>query len=583
MNESGMNEMRFGRRRVFQAVGALAAASAGGSLLAACGGSDDDAGGAGPTTGGGTAPGGGGQATSGSSASTAPSGGGGGVLPAFQSFTLAKPDLVGDPQKGIPDAYLKMPATDLTQVYSSPPAAGGDAISILKIIDGAPPTPLNQNKYWQELNKRVGAELKMTNIVAADYQAKLATTVAGGNLPDIMQMQTGYIANAGQFLTNECQDLSEWLSGDAVKTYKGLANFPTALWKNVVFNGGIYGIPWAFGVIGSDNKVRQDIADKLGVSTEPANGDEFMAMCKALTDADKQRWALNTVATAQGMVNEALGVPNAWKVQDGVFTNAWEVDEYKQGLDICNQLWKAGTIYPDSLSSTAGFQQWFAAGKVCIQRDGYTNWSAMNSNGVSADPNFKLGGIVVPKWDGGGQAAHYEGTGMYTFMAVKKQSSKEQVERLLRIFDWFASPVGSKEYFFIKYGLDGHDYTMKDDSPVLTPAGIAEIQNMIAQYMCIPPYAISIAGYPDVTKTDFEYLNKLMQVSAPLPTVGLVSETSLAKGASVNKPVTDAINDIVVGRKKVSDWDGVIKTWKSAGGDQIAKEYTEAYAAAQGS
>jgi hypothetical protein len=68
----------------------------------------------------------------------------------------------------------------------------------------------------------------------------------------------------------------------------------------------------------------------------------------------------------------------------------------------------------------------------------------------------------------------------------------------------------------------------------------------------------------------------------PLPTVGLISETDRSKGSGLNKTVSDAVNDVVMGRKKVSDWDGSVKKYLSDGGDPVNKEYSEAYAKANG-
>jgi putative aldouronate transport system substrate-binding protein len=83
-----------------------------------------------------------------------------------------------------------------------------------------------------------------------------------------------------------------------------------------------------------------------------------------------------------------------------------------------------------------------------------------------------------------------------------------------------------------------------------------------------------------VVKTDYEYLQRLMKVSDPLPTVGLTSPTSLTKNASISKAINGVRNDIIVGRKPLSSWDAAVKTYNSSGGAQIAKEYSEAYAAA---
>jgi putative aldouronate transport system substrate-binding protein len=574
------------RRNLLRAAGGAAVVAAGLPLAQACGSGDDDSGGstgptgsgaqstsAGPATGSGTAAG------SGSSATASSGGGADSVLPTFQAKVVVPPDLPGD-DNGTPDAYLAYPANPV-KAFSDAPLKGG-SVSVLKIVGTAVPPPVDKNPFWQELNKRVGTDLKMNNIIASDYPAKVQTTVAGGDLPDLMQMGAGYASHLGDLLKAKFQDLSKWLSGDAAaKNYPYLAALPTISWKNVKFNDGIYGIPYPLGVVGSDIKIRQDIFDKVGVSAEITSGDEFLALCKKLTDVNAHRWAVDTIAHAQSLVNQMLGVPNDYKVEDGKFTNAIQTDEYKQGLDICQQMWKAGQIYPDSVTSTANFHAWFFSGQVAISTDGYTNWMNLTLSGTAADPNFKMGGLVLPKWEGGGQAAHYTGSGIYTFTVMKK-ASDARVEELLRMLNWFATPFGTEEYLFRKWGIPGRHYNLKGTDPVETKVGVTECQQMNTPYIATAPQPLYIAGMPDLIKTDHSYLQKLMQVTAPLPTVGLISETDLSKGSSLNKTVSDAVNDVVMGRKKVSDWDGIVKTYLSGGGDAINQEYSDAYAKANG-
>jgi putative aldouronate transport system substrate-binding protein len=89
---------------------------------------------------------------------------------------------------------------------------------------------------------------------------------------------------------------------------------------------------------------------------------------------------------------------------------------------------------------------------------------------------------------------------------------------------------------------------------------------------------IYVPGKPDVTTLMHDSEVRAMKSSLPLPTVGLTSETEMAKGASLNKAISNAYTDVVLGRKSLSDWDGAVKTWQSGGGSKIAEEYEKAYA-----
>jgi putative aldouronate transport system substrate-binding protein len=482
-----------------------------------------------------------------------------------------KPDLP-TLDNGTPGAIFAWPASP-KKIYSEAPGSGGD-VTILKMIDGGQPIPLNKNKYWQELNKRVNANLKMNNIVYTDYPAKLATTLAGGDIPDLVQMRTD-VAHLPDILAKEFADLSDYLAGDGVKNYPGLANNPQLTWSNTAFNGGLWGAPTWLGLPGSVLEIRQDILDDMGLSATLTKGDDFINLCKQLTDAKKGRWAIGSPSTAINIVREMVGAPNNWKEVDGKFTSTYETDEYKQGLGIIASLWKNGYIEPDSMQSTASISDWFASGKVCMSAGGYTNWGAWMGANTQDNPKFNMNGLVPPKWDGGGQAAHWIGNGMYTFTAVKK-ASKDRVAEMVRILDWFSAPFASEEWTFQHNGIPGVDYTLKGTDPVTT--GNGEVGPLEVAYISLGPLLLYTPAQQDATKAEYNFLSNLMKVTVADPTVGLFSDTDLTKGATIGTNITAAQNDIIAGRKPLDSWDDAVKAWRSGGGDQIRKEFEESFA-----
>lgn len=544
-NGEGWGRVRPGldRRQFLGAVGAVGLGAAGASLLAACG----------------------------SGGSSGAQKAGSGTLPAFKELNVVNPDMPGL-SNGTPPAYLQYPANP-KKVDSGVPASGG-TISAFVQITGTPPA-VGQNPYWQEMNRRLGTNLQMVTW-GTDYADKLSTMVAGDSLTDLVQLSTSTTPNLLPLLQSKFQDLSQWLSGDAILKYPHLAALPTQAWKNVVFNGSIYGIPWPLGVIGADVKIRQDIIDELGLSTKMRDGKDFMALCKDLTSEKDQRWPLALISNAQVIVSQMMGVPNGWKVQGGKFISQYETQEFKQTLSMMTDIWKAGYIYPGSLGTVTDTNifQWFNAGKTMIEVGGYTNWASLMNGGTQATPKFQLGGFLLPKWGGGGQAPHYQGSGMYTFTAFKK-APKARIQELLRVCNYLATPFGSEEYMFNKYGLPGRDYTLKGTDPAETQTGVTEASNLLVTYIATAPVPVYLPGFPDTAKTEYAYFKQLQSATAPLPTVGLVSNTATTKGASINTAITSLITDIVVGRQPLSAWSDGVQTWKSGGGDQIAKEYEQ--------
>jgi putative aldouronate transport system substrate-binding protein len=79
--------------------------------------------------------------------------------------------------------YPKNPTKALP---AAAPGLGSKVLSYTNNSAPAPPSPLDQNPAWQEVNKQLNAEVNYTIIAQADYRAKLATVMAGNDLPDFM-------------------------------------------------------------------------------------------------------------------------------------------------------------------------------------------------------------------------------------------------------------------------------------------------------------------------------------------------------------------------------------------------------------
>ena len=56
------------------------------------------------------------------------------------------------------------------------------------------------------------------------------------------------------------------------------------------------------------------------------------------------------------------------------------------------------------------------------------------------------------------------------------------------------------------------------------------------------------------------------------PTRGTFSQTHLSKGRSMETTSGDGINDIITGRRQMSDYDQLVQEWGNNGGDTIRDE-----------
>lgn len=489
-------------------------------------------------------------------------------LPTYVEYTGITPDLPGT-EEGVDAAFRNFPV-DRPKSVEEKPGNGETLTGMANIYYAVPPGP-SKNSYWAGLNEKLGVDLKLQMVGNADYEQKFATTIAGNELPDMMQMRV--VANFPSLLEKRFTSLDEHLSGDAVKDYPNLANVPTRTWKSAVYNGKLYGIPIPRGAVGGYNFIRQDLFEAKGVSPEPKSFDELLETCKELTDPKKRQWAFGRWDQVRSFVRIQNDEPNGWLNEGGKLTNAYETEQFKQTVADRTKLWKAGVVHPDSFSDAMPFKQYFNGGTVAINAmDGYPGWTQYILDNAS-NPKFKLGLMPVYQREGGDLASWHFGSGVYSITAMKKQDDPEKIKLMLRVLNWLAAPFGTEEYAYRLYGEEGVDHTVdKNGNPALTKKGTANAVLPI-RYLADAPYAVYQPGRPKDADTQHAYQSKVIPGGKSNPTVGLFSNTSANENATIDKNFNDGVNQIVQGRKPIDTLADLVKTWKSEGGDKIRDEY----------
>jgi putative aldouronate transport system substrate-binding protein len=488
-------------------------------------------------------------------------------LPGYKQFHGGpKPDLVGT-EAGVLDGFLSYPAAAPKVTRGKP--GSGSTVNVFTQSSSPIPPGLGSNTFWQELNKRLGVDLKLTISPASDYTARFATTVAGGDLPDLFQVHN-LPAHLPALLSAKCQDLTKYLSGDAVFDYPFLANLPTQGWKSCVFNGGIYGIPIPRSILGALMFRRNDILNAKGLDPNPANFAEFRQLCRELTDTRKNTWALAGAPTA--FVQEMLHVPPGWKNDGGKLTSNFELPGTKQAIGAAAQIIKDGSVHPDSFSvANTTSKLWFNSGKAALIWDTLAAWPQYYQENV-AGAAFDIDGVPVPGYDGG-EGVQWTGSGIISFTAFKKAGSA-RIKEMLNICNWLAAPFGTEEYLFRKYGIEGVDYAMKGGQPTLTQKGNVETV-LGLQYVADAPQIMYYPGMSKVTRTEYAFQQKTVPLAVGDPTTGHFSDTAATKGGQLSQKLTDAQNAILQGRAPLSSWDDAVTNWRKTGGDQIRREYEE--------
>ncbi|WP_248962805.1 extracellular solute-binding protein [Sphaerisporangium perillae] len=543
------------RRNVLKGAGLGAALAAFGVPLAACGS------GSGSGSGGGAA---------------APAAGKSVPLPTYVPPVKPKPTLEGNGQ-GLMDVYDSFPLNGPKTVNG--PVGDGGEFNFLVMTYGEPAPPLEENVYWQLLNKELNVKVNPIRVPFADFATKFPAMVAGDDLPEVVSIPLYMnVARLPQLAEAQFTDLSDHLSGDAVKKYPNLAGIQEAGWLNGYLNGRIYGVPKSDPVYGAGQiYTKTDVIQAAGANPQPKNLAEFKDLAKAVTNPKAGVYAFG--GSISEFLQMAFGVPNKWtRNADGSFTSAYEHPGFIPAIQEMAGMYKSGYFHPDTtMNANQGKVQrdaLFRSGKIAMIMDG------TRAVGIVADDKDVVFGLMVPFAKDGGKGIYWTGGGAYAMTMLKKTSDKSKIERFLRVLDYIAAPFGSRESFIMSYGVEGADYTVKNGVAVLTTRGQRE-QDLGLAYIAGGPQVLNDPqGAPGVDKLNYEWQQQVVPNLLANPAQHLYSQTQNSKGAALEQQMQDAITSVFLGREQPSTLAPAVQKWKAGGGDRMAKEFAEAAAQA---
>ncbi len=496
---------------------------------------------------------------------------GDGELPTFTEVGGVKPDLISE-HPGGSHGYFSYPADP--PAPAAPPLSGGTLSALTYTFDPVAPG-LVENPLWQRVNQELGAQLDITYAPSADYSQRFATTIAGGDLPDLVTIK-GSLQQLPALLKSQFTDLSEHLAGDAIADYPHLAGLATESWRETVVEGSIWGIPIARPPLGAAMFVRKDLLDKQGLAVQPKDFAEFKELLIALTDERQSRWASGDPSGVLDLITSMLGIPSLWIEEGGTFTANIETEQYTKALADARGLVEAGVFHPDGLTATNNQRNdWFTAGRTPLVLGGFVGYSKYEMWGAEV-PGFELATMLPVGYDGSTEPVHNRGTVMQAMTVIKK-SEPDRVKELLRALNWLASPFGSSEYLTRKFGIEGETYALEGTDPILNSRG-QNLKLVPFGYISDAPLVIYDPGQRQIAEARFAYQEKALAMIEPDPTIGLYSETEASKSAQIGKALEDHRREILIGRKPLDSWADAVSTWRKGGGDQIREEYQTALA-----
>ncbi|MEV6006957.1 Tat pathway signal sequence domain protein [Streptomyces sp. NPDC051976] len=495
------------------------------------------------------------------------------ALPAYQPATPVKPDIpsvAGAAGAFTDPGFLTYPAHQVSTV-SGTPGRGGSYTAVTPLWGSIPAA---NNAYAKAVNKALGVDLTIKPANGNDYATVVPTMTASRKLPDWIQMPTWWNSNfnVGELAGTQLADLTPYLAGDKIKKYPNLAALPTAAWEIGAWENKLYGIPcFSTGMaLAGALYYRADILGAKGITADQVtSADDLWNLGKELTNAKAGVWAFDDVWT---YLSPAWNLPPAWIDDNGKLTHVWESPQILEALDWHYRLAKAGYVHPDALAgNTNAGNTRFYSGKVLIQGGGTSGFSLSDyQSGTAADPHYHRLAFDVIAADGKSKPQIFLGSATSIVSYLNARLSAAQIEELLSVANYLAAPYGSVEYTLLTYGVEGVHYTMKNGVPTYTDAGKKTAQQQTYPFLAAGPQVNSNPGADQVTKDSAAWAARTVRhVYKPLFYGMNITVPQRLATANTGQAVTDAIKDVVHGLKKVSDYQAVVSSWRSNGGDQL--------------
>ena len=451
-----------------------------------------------------------------------------------------------------------------------------------------PPTPRDENSYWQEIESQLGVRINFQLVPRSDYSALLGTTLASGDLPDTV---SGDARNP--LIRQALQDGAfVWLGdfgfpGD----YRGLDGFSEvseAGWQNSAFNGRVNGVPTGSHDFDDASFIRTDWLEESGMEI-PTTLDELTALAEAFAGMGDDNFAYSIAEAGLRhddgggwrLFTDAFGIPNNWLVQDdGTLLHKDVHESTRASTEYMNQLFSMGLFNPDFLSlnrnqASEEFAAGLTGGLVHNMASGYDLWGARLRDLVEgADV-----AIVDPVSADGFEAANWLRPEFNTVTQIRFDyaDDEDRLWDLMRILHYWFDPA---TFDFVNFGFEGEHHTVAESGALeQTEKGNQDIAWIRAWS---PRHVNKQVNAPYVRPETFDQITedtaRLKQLGVSDPTWGLFPELGFEDpSAELDDFANNAIGRMVVGEQSLDEWDSYVEEWHNRGGQLLTDTMSALY------
>lgn len=447
-----------------------------------------------------------------------------------------------------------------------------------------PQTP--SESLLAEIEDGTGTKLEIEWVPDGIYTDKMNTALTTNTLKKATFVKhTDYM-----FMKTAIRSGAFWEIGPYLDEYPNLRRLDESILKQTALDGKIYGLYTERPSSRQGVILRADWLEKLGLK-EPGTIDELYEVMRRFAQDDPDGNGINDtygltdrndlVFGAFKTLSSYFGAPNNWGVENRRLVPEFETQAYMETMNFMKRLYSEGIVNPDfAVTSKEKQRDLLIRGKAGVYIGSMTDVQRLSDEAALVNPDARF--TVVNRIEGPHgyriwSIPNYNGLYLFSKKAIK---TEEELKRILGFFD---RTMDADVANLMKYGHEGRHY-VKDGEFVVLPQESTRLRVMEVNAL----YTLMIADMSNPNLMKIKEQESLTEIAERLtadnekfivrdPTVSLESVTYDERNAELNKIISDATYNYILGQLDEAGFKKEIERWKQNGGDQIIKEFTQGY------
>lgn len=438
----------------------------------------------------------------------------------------------------------------------------------------------------EEIERLAGVRLNIEWVPDGIYSEKMMTALTTNSLKKATFVKyTDY-----PLVKNSIRSGMFWEIGPYLKDFPNLRHLDMDILRQSAVDGKIYGLYTERPSSRQGVIIRKDWLDNLGLP-EPGTIEELYETLRRFTYDDPDRNGVDDtigltdrndlVFGAFKTLSSYFGAPNNWAVTPEGLVPEFETPAYMDTMKFMRKLREEKLINQDfAVTSKQVQRDMLIRGKAGVYIGSMTDVQRLSEEAQKFNPNatFTLvNRIRGPKGYRIWSIPNYNGLYLFSKKAIP---TEDELRDVLAFFDRTMDADISN---LMRYGFEGRHHEVVNGKVHLPESTYAlRVQEINALH------ALMIADLSNPNLMDVAEYEPMMELAERLsednekflvhdPTVMLESRTYDEKGAELQKIITDATYQFILGQLDEEGFYAEVERWRQNGGNRIIAEYNEAY------